>query len=276
MRVVSFPDGSAVPVLGQGTWNMGVNQSPRAMEIASLRLGIDLGMTVIDTAEMYGDGATETFVGEALKGVRESVFLVSKVYPFNAGGQKLVTACEESLRRLRTDRLDLYLLHWKGSIPFGETVRGMEALKDAGKIRQWGVSNFDVAEIKSLQRTGGNNCATNQVLYNVTRRGVEFDLLPALSTLAMPVMAYSPVEQGRLPARGALQVVAARHGITAYQVALAWVLRNANVIAIPKAAEKKHVRENRVAADIKLTAQDLAEIDAAFPPPKRKTSLEML
>jgi diketogulonate reductase-like aldo/keto reductase len=274
MRTVSFPDGSAVPALGQGSWNMGENPSRRAAESDALRAGIDLGMTLIDTAEMYGDGATEQFLGEALSGLRDRVFLVSKVYPHNAGGKKLERACEDSLRRLKTGWLDLYLLHWMGSVPLAETVTGMEALKAAGKIRAWGVSNLDLADIKALRRAGGQNCATDQLLYNVSRRGIEFDLMPALAAEGIPVMAYSPVEQGRLPHSGALAAVAARHGVTAYQVALAWVLRNPHVIAIPKAADIKHVRENRAAADLALTAKDLAEIDAAFPP--RKSSLEML
>ena len=276
MRNVSFPDGSSVPVLGQGTWNMGENRARSAAETEALRLGIELGMTLIDTAEMYGEGVTEEWLGTALKGLRERVFLVSKVYPHNAGGKKLQRACEDSLKRLKTDRLDLYLLHWMGSIPLADTVEGLEALKRAGKIRAWGVSNLDLSDMNALARAGGENCATNQVLYNVGRRGIEFDLLPALAMQEIPVMAYSPVEQGRLPAGGALQAVAARHGVSRYQVALAWVMRHPHVIAIPKAADVAHVRENRAAAELVLTPQDLAEIDAAFPPPRRKMSLEML
>jgi diketogulonate reductase-like aldo/keto reductase len=275
MRTLSLA-GSQIPVLGQGTWNMGEKPAHRAAETEALRAGIDLGMTLIDTAEMYGDGATESFLGDALSGLRDRVFLVSKVYPHNAGGKKLARACEDSLKRLKTDRLDLYLLHWMGSIPLAETVAGMEALKDAGKIRAWGVSNLDLDDMQHLQRAGGKNCATDQLLYNVTRRGIEFDLLPALAAQNIPVMAYSPVEQGRLPRGGALQAVARRHDATAYQVALAWVLRHPHVIAIPKAADVTHVRENRAAMDIALTPQDLSDIDAAFPPPTRKTSLAML
>jgi diketogulonate reductase-like aldo/keto reductase len=275
MRTISFAE-SAIPVLGQGTWNMGEMSSRRAAETEALRTGIDLGMTLIDTAEMYGDGATETFLGGVLSGLRDRVFLVSKVYPQNAGGKNLERACEDSLRRLKTDWLDLYLLHWMGSIPLAETVTGMEALKAAGKIRAWGVSNLDLADMKELHRAGGRNCATDQLLYNVSRRGIEFDLLPTLAAQDIPVMAYSPVEQGRLPRGGVLGAVAIRHGVSPYQVALAWVLRNPHLIAIPKAAEIKHVRENHAAAGIELTAEDLTEIDAAFPPPIRKTSLEML
>ena len=276
MRMSSFPDGTPVPAMGQGTWNMGENRARRAAETEALRAGIDLGMTLIDTAEMYGEGATEQWLGEALAGLRDKVYLVSKVYPHNAGGKKLERACEASLKRLKTDRLDLYLLHWMGSIPLHETVEGMEALKVAGKIRAWGVSNLDLSDMEDLQRAGGQGCATDQVIYNVTRRGIEFDLLPALEKQMIPVMAYSPVEQGRLPKSGALAAVAARHGVSIYQAALAWVLRHPHVIAIPKAADARHVRENRAAADLKLTTQDLAEIDAAFPPPRRKMSLEML
>jgi len=276
MRFLQWRTGEKLPVLGAGTWNMGENPARRAAETEALRLGIDLGMTLVDTAEMYGDGATEEWLGAALSGLRAKVFLVSKVYPHNAGGKKLQRACEDSLKRLRTDRLDLYLLHWMGSIPLAETVAGLEALQQAGKIRAWGVSNLDLSDMNALARAGGENCATDQVLYNVSRRGIEFDLLPALDMQGIPVMAYSPVEQGRLPAGGALQAVAARHGVSRYQVALAWVMRHPHVIAIPKAADVKHVRENRAAADLVLTPQDLAEIDAAFPPPKRKMSLEML
>jgi diketogulonate reductase-like aldo/keto reductase len=276
MRSISFPDGSSVPALGQGTWNMGENRAHRAAETEAIRLGIELGMTLIDTAEMYGEGATEEFLGAALTGLRDRAFLVSKVYPHNAGGKKLQRACEDSLKRLKTDHIDLYLLHWMGSIPLAETVEGMEALKEAGKIRAWGVSNLDLSEMNRLRQAGGKNCVTDQVLYNVGRRGIEFDLLPALAEQGIPVMAYSPVEQGRLPTGGALQAAADRHGVTRYQVALAWVMRHPHVIAIPKAADAKHVRENRAAADLQLTPQDLAEIDAAFPPPKRKMSLEML
>lgn len=276
MHTVTFPDGSAVPAMGQGTWNMGENRARRAAETEALRLGIELGMTLIDTAEMYGEGATEQWLGEALAGLRDKIFLVSKVYPHNAGGKKLERACEASLKRLKTDRLDLYLLHWMGSIPLAETVEGMEALKAAGKIRAWGVSNLDLSDMQDLQRAGGTGCATDQVIYNVTRRGIEFDLLPGLAADGIPVMAYSPVEQGRLPKTGALAAVAARHGVSIYQAALAWVLRHPHVIAIPKAADARHVRDNRAAADLKLTAQDLAEIDAGFPPPRRKVSLEML
>ncbi|MBA2590273.1 MAG: aldo/keto reductase [Alphaproteobacteria bacterium] len=276
MRKVLLPQGQSVPALGQGTWRMGEKSSRRAAEIAALRTGIDLGMTLIDTAEMYGEGATETFLGAALDGIRDRVFLVSKVYPQNAGGRKLINAWKASLKRLHTDRLDLYLLHWMGDIPLAKTVAGMEALQAAGKIRSWGVSNLDLADMRDLENAGGKACATDQILYNVTRRGPEFDLLPALASKGISAMAYSPVEQGRLPSDSALQAIADRHGATPYQVALAWVMREKHVIAIPKAANEKHVRENRDAADLTLTAEDLAAIDAAFPQPSRKTHLQML
>ena len=276
MREIALTPDLRVPVLGQGTWRMGEVPSRAAAETAAIREGVALGMALIDTAEMYGDGETETFLGKALAGLRDQVVLVSKVYPQNAGGARLVRACEASLRRLNTDRLDLYLLHWRGSIPLEETVRGMEALVKAGKIRCWGVSNLDTDDMEELVAAGGSACVTNQVLYNVTRRGPEFDLLPDLARRGMSAMAYSPVEQGRLPKSGALSTVAQRHGVTAAQVALAFVMRRSEVIAIPKAATLAHVRENRAAADFVLAADDLATLDAAFPPPRRKTALDML
>jgi diketogulonate reductase-like aldo/keto reductase len=277
MRPVSFPNGEKVPALGQGTWQMAERRDRRADEIAALRLGIELGMTLIDTAEMYGDGKTETLVGEAIAGMREKVFLVSKVYPRNASRRGAVEACERSLKRLRTDALDLYLLHWRGSIPLAETVAGFEALRRDGKIRHWGVSNFDTDDMEELfALAGGSACATNQVLYNVSRRGPEFELLPWQAERRVPLMAYSPVEQGRLRTGGALAEVARKHGTTPFQVALAWVMRSPDVIAIPKAADMGHVRENRAALDLALDADDLKAIDAAFKPPSRKRPLEMI
>jgi diketogulonate reductase-like aldo/keto reductase len=276
IRTVTLPDKTLVPALGQGTWRMGEDASRRGREIAALRTGIEVGMTLIDTAEMYGDGATETLLGEALCEVRDQVFLVSKVYPKNAGRGRIERACEASLRRLKTDRLDLYLLHWRGSVPLAETVEGMEALVAAGKIRRWGVSNLDLAAMEDLLRAGGQACATNQILYNVTERGAEFDLLPRLKEDHIPTMAYSPVGQGNLPNSHALSTIAQRHGVTPYQVALAWVLRDPMVIAIPKAADAAHLKDNRRALDLALTADDLAAIDADFPPPSRKTRLATL
>jgi len=276
MRMVILPDTTPVRALGQGTWRMGEDARLRKQEIAALRLGIELGMTLIDTAEMYGDGATELLLGEALAGLRDQVFLVSKVCPQNAGRGRIERACEASLQRLKTDHLDLYLLHWRGSVPLAETIEGMEALIRAGKIRRWGVSNFDPGDMEQLFRAGGEACATNQILYNVTERGAEFDLLPQLSKRHIPTMAYSPVGQGRLPASPALAAVAKQLDATPYQIALAWVLRDPPVIAIPKASDVAHVTQNRRALDLVLTAQDLAAIDADFSPPTRKTRLAML
>lgn len=276
MKRVVLPGGEAVPALGQGTWFMGEEAARRAEEIAALRLGIELGATLIDTAEMYGDGRTESLVGAALEGLRDAVFLVSKVYPHNASRRGVVEACERSLKRLGTDRLDLYLLHWRGSHPFEETIAGMAALQEAGKIRHWGVSNLDTDDMEELLEDGGGACAVNQILYNPSRRGPEFDLLPFLREHAIPAMAYSPIEQARLPRGGALGAVAAKHGVDPYQVALAWVMRTPDMIAIPKAARAEHVRANVAAADLMLDAEDLKAIDAEFRPPSRKRSLEML
>jgi diketogulonate reductase-like aldo/keto reductase len=237
---------------------------------------VELGLTLIDTAEMYGDGGAEELLAEALRGLRDKVFVVSKAYPQNGAGPALRRACENSLRRLSTDRIDLYLLHWRGSAPLAATVEGMIALQREGKIRHWGVSNFDADDMAELLAAAGAGCATNQVLYNLQRRGVEFDLLPAMAARAIPAMAYSPIEQGRLPTTGALAEVARRLGASANQVALAWVLRRPDVIAIPKAATIAHVTENRLALDVKLDEAALAALDAAFPPPRRKTPLAML
>lgn len=276
MKTVTLPGGEKVPALGQGTWYMGEQPARKADEIAALRLGIDLGATLVDTAEMYGDGQTESLVGEALEGFRDRVFLVSKVYPHNASRRGVVEACERSLRRLRTDRIDLYLLHWRGSHPFEDTIAGFEALQAAGKIRHWGVSNLDTDDMEELLEAGGRACAANQVLYNPGRRGPEFDLFPALRQQGIPVMAYSPIEQARLPRGGALGKVAAKHGVDPYQVALAWVMRAGDVIAIPKASRPEHVRANVESAALRLDAEDLAAIDADFPPPRRKRPLDML
>jgi len=263
--------------LGQGTWNMGDDAARRAVELAALREGIALGMTLIDTAEMYGNGRSESLVGEAIAGMREQIFLVTKVLPSNASRKGVVRACEASLKRLRTDNVDLYLLHWSGSYPLQETVRGFEDLLAAGRIRAWGVSNLDLAEMKQLADVrGGQACATNQLLYNLSRRGIEFDLLPWCRARNMPVMAYSPVEQGRILGHQALQAVAQRLGATPAQVALAWVLRQAGVVAIPKAATLAHVRENHEALALKLDSEALKALDAAFPPPKKARPLEML
>jgi len=275
-RTVQLPGGEAVSALGQGTWHMGESAHLRAAEVAALRAGLDLGLDLIDTAEMYGEGGAEEVVGEAIAGRRDGVFVVSKVYPHNASHDGVVAACERSLRRLRTDRIDLYLLHWRGAHPLAETVAGFEALRAAGKIRHWGVSNFDVADMTELAAAGGSACAANQILYNVGRRGPEFDLMPWLSAARIPVMAYSPVEQGNLPRGGALERVARRHGADAFQIALAWAMRRPDVIAIPKATRIAHVEANARARDIVLDAADLAEIDREFPPPRGKIELEMI
>ncbi|MGE3144455.1 MAG: aldo/keto reductase [Parvibaculaceae bacterium] len=272
-----LPSGESVPVLGQGTWFMGDQPRRAAEEAVALRLGLDLGMTLIDTAEMYADGGAEEVVADAIAGRREQVFLVSKVLPQNASRKGTVAACERSLKRLGTDCLDLYLLHWRGGVPLRETVDALETLKQDGKIRHWGVSNFDTADMDELfALPGGRNCAANQVLYNLTRRGIAFDLLPWCRDRQIPIMAYSPIEQGRLLGSAALKSVAARHKATPAQIALAWLIRQDGVIAIPKAVNPQHIRENRASADLVLSDDDLAALDKAFPPPTRKQALEML
>lgn len=277
IATTTLPSGELVPVLGQGTWMMGEDRRRAADEVAALKLGIDLGMTLIDTAEMYGDGGSEEIVAEAIAGRREKLFLVSKVLPSNASHGGVLRACEASLKRLRTDRIDLYLLHWRGGVPLAETVAAFEELRRAGKIRHWGVSNFDTEDMKELERLqGGRNAQANQVLYNLTRRGIEFDLLPWCRGRGMPVMAYSPVEQGELASDRGLRGIAARHGVTQAQVALAWVLAQDGVIAIPKAGRLEHVRQNAAARDIRLTPEDIAELDGLFAPPARKRPLEMI
>ena len=276
-RQVMLPNGEAVPALGQGTWQMAEDASRRGQEIEALRLGLELGMALIDTAEMYGEGAAEELVSEAIAGLRDQVFLVSKVYPHNASRSGVVQACERSLRRLGTDRLDLYLLHWRGAVPLEETLAGFEELRRSGKIRHWGVSNFDTNDMEELARiSGGDDCAANQVLYNVTRRGPEFDLIPWMVEHRMPLMAYSPVEQGRLPRSGALQAIGVKHRASPFQIALAWLFRQPHVIAIPKAGSANHVRDNHRALEIKLDPDDVQRIDAEFSPPGRKRPLEMI
>ncbi len=277
IRTTTLPSGEAVQVLGQGTWKMGEDSRRRAGEVNALKLGLDLGMTLIDTAEMYASGGAEEVVAEAITGRRDELFLVSKVLPSNASRSGVPAACEKSLKRLRTDRIDLYLLHWPGSVPLAETVDAFEALKKAGKIRHWGVSNFDTDEMEELTglRSGGN-VQTNQVLYNLSRRGPEFDLAPWSRQRGIPLMAYSPVEQGALARNARLETIATRHNATAAQIALAWVMAQPGVIAIPKASSQEHVRQNVAALDIKLTSEDLAELDRAFPPPTRKRDLEMI
>ncbi len=276
MRYLTLSDGATVPILGLGTWNMGERRSRGAEVVAALRLGIELGMTLIDTAEMYADGGAEEVVSAAIAGRRDQVFLVSKVYPDNASRRKMAAACERSLKRLGTDRLDLYLLHWRGGVPLAETVEAFEALRAAGKIRRWGVSNFDVADMAELWRIAdGRHCAANQVLFNLMRRGIEAKLMPWCRSERVPIMAYSPIEQGRLLNKPALKKLAAARGVTPARVALAWLLRQDGVIVIPKAADPDHVRDNRAALDLDLTAEEAAELDRAFPRP-REGRLEML
>jgi len=282
MRTLQLPDGARVPVLGQGTWNMGEKKSAHTNEVAALRLGIDLGMTLIDTAEMYGDGGAEKVVGDAIERQRDRVFIVTKAYPHNASRTELPKACERSLRRLRIETIDLYLLHWREKTPpLEETVEAFVKLRSAGKIKRWGVSNFDVDDVKELWSIkDGSNCAANQVLYNLENREIEFDLLPLItrhSSLTTCLMAYSPVGHGRgLLENATLKKIARRHDATTAQIALAWVLRQPNVIAIPKASDKQHVSDNARSSNIKLTKDDLAELDKEFPPPKSKKPLPML
>lgn len=276
MRTIELARGETVPCLGQGTWMIGESKDRRKDEISALRAGIELGITLIDTAEMYGDGTSEMLIGEAIAGMRDDVFLVSKAYPQNASTKQLARSCEASLRRLGTDRLDLYLLHWRGNVPLAETVEAMQSLQRAGKIRRWGVSNLDTDDMEELVEAGGSDCATDQILYNLARRGPEFDLLPWLSARQMSVMAYSPVEQGRLLDNPRLTRLAAEQGLTPAQLCLAWVLRQPGLIAIPKASTIPHVHENRKAADMTLDAATLAQLDAIFPIPRTRPPLAML
>jgi diketogulonate reductase-like aldo/keto reductase len=276
IKQVTLPGGETVPALGQGTWMMGEGRHSRADEIRALQLGIDLGMTLLDTAEMYANGVAEQITGEAISGRRDGIFLVSKVLPSNASRNGTVAACERSLKRLGVETIDLYLLHWRGGQPLADTIAGFEALQKSGKIRHWGVSNFDPGDMEELLAAGGSAVASNQVLYNLTRRGIEYDLLPWSSDHNIPIMAYSPIEQGRLAKHRALADIAAGHHATPAQIALAFVLSRPNIIAIPKAGTDAHVRDNRAAADIALTQADFTALDDAFPPPRRKSSLEMI
>src|SRR3984957_34288 len=279
MRTVALPGGETVSALGQGTWYMGERRGDAAKEADALRLGVDLGMTLIDTAEMYAGGGAEQVVAQAVSSIRDQVFIVSKGYPQNASRSGVPVACERSLKRLNTDRIDLYLLHWRGGHPLAETVAAFEALRQAGKIRHWGVSNLDVSDMEELFRApGGDNCAANQVLYHPNSRGIEYELLPWCEQRQVAIMAYSPLGHTtrQLLRSPALVAVATRHGVTPAQVALAWGLRFPHVISIPKASDPGHVRENAAAIDVVLTAEDLAEIDAAHRPPGRKQPLDLL
>jgi diketogulonate reductase-like aldo/keto reductase len=278
IRTIALPSGEGIPALGLGTWFMAEDPAQRKTERAALERGLDLGLTLVDTAELYAGGAAEELVGEAIGGRRDEVFLVSKVLPTNASHAGTIAACEGSLRRLGTDRIDLYLLHWRGAFPLEETVEAFHELVEAGKIRYWGVSNFDVPDMEELLAVSdGSHVQVDQVLYNLSRRGIEVDLLPWCRARGISVMAYSPIEQGRLLRDNpALSSVAERHGATPAQIALAWVLRLDGVNAIPKAGTPAHVEENRVALDLRLTGEDLAELDGAFPPPEEEQPLEML
>ncbi|HEU4390263.1 MAG TPA: aldo/keto reductase [Blastocatellia bacterium] len=274
MKTLRLPSGPSVPVLGQGTWGMGDKRATRSAEAAALRAGIDLGMTLIDTAEMYGEGGAEKAIAEAIEGRRNEVFIVSKVYPHNASKIGTVRACERSLQRLETDYLDLYLLHWRGSVPLAETLEAFDNLRTAGKIRDYGVSNFDQSDMEeAMSLPGGAEVATNQVLYSLKHRGIEWDLLPWCRARNIPIMAYSPIEQGALLNNRQIKLVSSRLGATPAQVALAWVLRMDGVIAIPKSGNIAHLRENIGALGVNLTDEDLADLDRAFPPPTKKTRL---
>lgn len=277
MRTLKLLSGQTIPVLGMGTWQMGEHARDRASEVAALRHGLDLGLSLIDTAEMYGEGGAEEVVAQAIAQRRAEVFLVSKVYPHNASKRGAIAACERSLKRLQTDYLDCYLLHWRGSVPLAETLEAFQTLQQAGKIRSYGVSNFDLDDMEeAIDLKGGNAIATNQVLYNLMRRGIEWNLLPWCRQRGIPVMAYSPVEQGRLLSQPVLKAIAQERNVTTAQVAIAWLLHQDNVIVIPKASRIEHVEQNRAALDLKLSAEELATLDAAFPPPAQPVALEML
>ncbi|PWC20748.1 hypothetical protein DDT52_08535 [Brenneria roseae subsp. roseae] len=282
VRKVTFPDGTAVPAIGQGTWYMGEDADLREQEVNALQVGIEHGLTLIDTAEMYADGGAEEVVGEAIRGQRDKVYLVSKVYPHNAGGQKAINACERSLQRLQTDYIDLYLLHWRGGFPLIDTIAAMQKLQQAGKIRQWGVSNLDIQDMRELwSLDGGKACQTNQVLYHLASRGIEFDLLPWCQQHHVPVMAYCPLAQaGRLRddllSHPVVSRIAEQRGITTAQVLLAWVIRHPDVIAIPKASTEQHVIENAGALKIVLSPEELAMLDQAFPAPTHKQHLDVV
>ncbi|TVY07918.1 aldo/keto reductase [Paenibacillus cremeus] len=281
-HTVKLPDGTILPAIGQGTWNIGDSPSKRKQEIATLRLGIELGMKAIDTAEMYGEGLSETLVGEAISGIRDQVFLVSKVYPHNAGRDRLTRSCEQSLKRLKTDRLDLYLLHWRGRVPLSETVEEMERLIQAGKIVRWGVSNLDTDDMQELHAVSkGSHCAVNQVMYHLGSRGIEVDLLPWQRKHGILTMAYSPLAQAgslrrEMMHNQVVQSIAAEHGIGPFQLLLAWCIRSGDIMAVPKASNEEHVRQNASADQVELTDEDLRRLDAAFPSPKTKVPLDII
>ena len=276
MKTIRLQGQKEIPILGQGTWRMGEKASQKQVEIDALKLGIDLGMTLIDTAEMYGEGGAEKIVGEAIALCREEIYLVSKFYPYNASYDGVIAACDRSLSRLKSDYLDLYLLHWRGSVPLSETLAGLQHLKQAGKILDYGVSNFDTDDMEEAESLpGGKEIVTNQVLYNLKRRGIEWDLLPWCKKRNIPIMAYSPIEQGAFVNDSKLNNIAAKHNATSTQIALAWLLHQDNVISIPKTTKIDRLKENRAALDIKLTEEDLQQLDRVYKPPSRKMSLAM-
>ena len=276
MRFLQWRTGEKLPVLGAGTWNMGENEARADDEVEVLKLALDLKLTLIDTAEMYGAGRAEKIVGRAVAGRRDDVFIVTKLYPHNATFDGTMAACERSLQHLATDRIDLYLLHWRGSSPLAETVEAFERLKEQGKIRHWGVSNFDTDDMEELLALpAGRNCAANQVLYNLGQRGIEWQLLPDCRKRGIAIMAYSPLAQGPLAAHRALAPIARKHGVTPATIAIAWTIRAPGVIAIPKTSDPERMRENAVAADLVLDREDLASLDRAFPPPTRKRPLAL-
>ena len=277
MQTLELISGQAIPILGMGTWQMGENTRDRQSEIKALRHGLDLGLSLIDTAEMYGEGGAEEVVGEAIDNHRSEVFLVSKVYPHNASRQGVVAACERSLNRLKTDYLDLYLLHWRGSVPLAETLDAFQTLRQAGKVRSYGVSNFDAADMQgAISLKNGSGIVTNQVLYNLMRRGIELNLLPWCRQQGVPIMAYSPIEQGRLLNNKTLKAIAQERGVSTAQVAIAWLLHQDNVIVIPKSSRIDHVEQNHAALDLKLSVEELNVLENAFPLPTKPVPLEML
>ncbi|PWW45060.1 MULTISPECIES: aldo/keto reductase [Paenibacillus] len=281
-RTIQLPDGTTLPAIGQGTWYMGEKQSSRRGEVQALRYGIERGMTVIDTAEMYAEGGAEEVTGEAIKNCRDDVFLVSKVYPHHADRKQMITACERSLSRLGTDRLDLYLLHWRGGVPLEETVEAMEQLKQSGKILRWGVSNLDTEDMQELWNIpAGQHCAVNQVLYHAASRGIEYELLPWLRERRIPVMAYCPLAQGgrlrkELLEHSVIREIAKDRGVSPSQIALSWVIRDGDILAIPKAVQLDHVAENAAAMDVILTQDEIVRLNEAFPSPKGKVPLDIV
>ena len=281
-NTVKLSNGAVVPAIGQGTWYIGERTSKRAQEIDAIRAGIEAGMTLVDTAEMYGNGLSEKLVGEAISSaVRKNLFIVSKVLPSNAGKKNMARSCDATLERLGTDYLDLYLYHWRGSVPLAETVACLEELKIKGKIRAWGVSNFDTSDMEELfALPSGKNCAVNQVLYHLGSRGIEFDLLPWMQRHGVALMAYCPLAQAGTLRRGLFEneivaAVAQKHGCDVTQVLLAWCIRDGSTIAIPRSSKKEHTLLNAGADTVQLDAEDLADLDKAFPPPSHKMPLDV-